>query len=53
MCDFKELNLYTFFTSGDWLDAPKWDSGRKEGETKNTQQDAGHFKLLLNWKDMS
>lgn len=47
MCDFKELNLYTFFTSGDLLDAPEWDTRRKEGETKGTQHDTGHFDIAL------
>lgn len=47
MCDFKGLNLYSFFTSGDLLDAPEWGSRRKEGETKNTQHDAGHFDIAL------
>lgn len=31
MCDFRGLELYTFFTSGDLLDAPEWDIRRKEG----------------------
>lgn len=57
MCDFKGLNLYAFFTSGDLLDAPEWDSRRKEGETKNTQHDAGHFDIALElhgmwWNDI-
>lgn len=47
MCDFKGLNLYTFFTSGDLLDAPEWDTRRKEGETKGTQHDTGHFDIAL------
>lgn len=47
MCDFRGLNLYTFFTSGDLLDAPKWDARRKEGQTKGTQHDAGHFDIAL------
>lgn len=47
MCDFRGLNLYTFFTSGDLLDAPKWDTRRKEGQTKGTQHDAGHFDTAL------
>lgn len=47
MCDFKGLDLYTFFTSGDLLDAPKWDSRRKEGQTKGTQHDTGHFDIAL------
>lgn len=47
MCDFKGLDLYTFFTSGDLLDAPQWDSRRKEGQTKDTQHDVGHFNIAL------
>lgn len=47
MCDFKGLDLYTFFTSGDLLDAPQWDSRRKEGQTKDTQHDVGHFDIAL------
>ena len=47
MCDFKELNLYTFFTNGDLLDTPKWDTGRKEGQIKSTQHDVGYFDIAL------
>ena len=47
MCDFRGLDLYTFFTSGDLLDAPKWDARRKEGQTEGTQHDAGHFNIAL------
>lgn len=47
MCDFKGLKLYAFFTSGDLLDAPKWDTRRKEGETEGTQHDTGHFGIAL------
>lgn len=47
MCDFRNLNFYTFFTSGDLLDAPKWDTRRKEGQTKGTQHDVGHFDIAL------
>ncbi len=47
MCDFRGLNLYTFFTSGDLLDAPEWDTRRKEGQTKGTQHDTGHFDIAL------
>lgn len=47
MCAFRGLNLYTFFTSGDLLDAPKWNPRRKEGQTKGTQHDAGHFDIAL------
>lgn len=47
MCDFRGLNLYQFFTSGDLLDAPKWDERHKAGEYKGTQHDAGHFDIAL------
>lgn len=47
MCNFRGLELYTFFTSGDLLDAPEWDERRKEGETKGTQHDTGHFDIAL------
>lgn len=32
---------------GDLLDAPEWDTRRKEGETKGTQHDTGHFDIAL------
>ena len=47
MCDFRALNLYMFFTSGDLLDAPKWDERHKKSEIKGTQHDAGHFDIAL------
>lgn len=47
VCDFKNLQLYMFFTSGDLLDAPKWDMRLKEGEWKGTQHDTGHFDIAL------
>ena len=47
MCDFRGLQLYTFFTSGDLLDAPEWDTRCKAGETAGTQHDAGHFRIAL------
>lgn len=47
MCDFRGLDLYVFFTSGDLLDAPEWDERRKDGETKGTQHDTGHFNIAL------
>lgn len=47
MCDFRNLNFYTFFTSDDLLDAPEWDIRKKEGQTKGTQHDAGHFDIAL------
>lgn len=47
MCDFRSLELYTFFTSADLLDAPEWDKRHKDGEIKGTQHDAGHFDIAL------
>lgn len=47
MCDFRGLELYTFFTSADLLDAPEWDKRYKSGEIKGTQHDAVHFDIAL------
>lgn len=47
MCDYRGLNAYFFFTSGDLLDAPKWDSRRTEGQKKDTQHDPEHFDIAL------
>ena len=47
MCNFRGLNLYTFFTSGDLLDAPEWDARHKTGENSGTQHDVGHFDIAL------
>lgn len=47
MCNFRKLDFYTFFTSGDLLDAPQWDQRRKAGELRGTQHDAGHFDIAL------
>ena len=45
MCDFRGLDLYAFFTSGDLLDAPEWE---ERGEfTNGGQHDAGHFRIAL------
>ncbi len=46
-CDFRGLEPYFFFTSGDLLDAPKWTMRTKDGELVNTQHDAGHFDIAL------
>ena len=47
MCDLRGLNFYTFFTSGDLLDAPEWDERHRAGELKGTQHDAGNFDIAL------
>lgn len=47
MRDFRGLELYTFFTSGDLLDAPEWDKRHEDEELEGTQHDAGHFDIAL------
>lgn len=46
MCDFRNLNVYFFFTSGDLLDAPEWNARMKK-QIKDTQHDPGHFDISL------
>ena len=46
MCEFRGLDLYAFFTSGDLLDAPEWDERGKD-YTKGGQHDVGHFNIAL------
>ena len=46
MCDFRGLDLYVFFTSGDLLDAPEWDQRGKEYRNGG-QHDKGHFDIAL------
>ena len=47
VCDFRQKNLYMFFTSGDLLDAEKWDERSLPGESEGTQHDTGHFRIAL------
>lgn len=47
MCDFRNLEFYTFFTSGDLLDSPKWDERHKNGELEGTQHDSTHFYIAI------
>ncbi len=47
MCDFRNLDVYFFFTSGDLLDSPKWDERIRQGQIKDTQHDPGHFNIAL------
>ena len=47
MCDFRDLDVYYFLTSGDLLDSPKWDARMKKSQKKNTQHDPGHFDIAL------
>ncbi len=46
MCDFRRLELYAFFTSGDLLDAPEWDE-RGRDYACGGQHDPGHFGIAL------
>lgn len=47
MCDYRGLESYFFFTCGDLLDAPKWDTRVKKGQKNDTQHDPGHFDIAL------
>ena len=47
VCDFRGLQVYMFFTSGDLLDAPEWTERRKKNQIKHTQHDPGHFDIAL------
>ena len=47
VCDFRNLNLYMFFTSGDLLDAPEWDKRHKDEELKGTQHGSLHFDIAI------
>ena len=47
VCDFRGLEVYMFFTSGDLLDAPEWTARRDENQIKGTQHDSGHFEIAL------
>lgn len=51
MCNFRNLEFYTFFTSGDLLDAPEWDERHKTGEYKGTQHDSRHFDIAIELAD--
>ncbi len=47
MCDFRNLDLFVFFTSGDLLDAPEWDNRCVDGEKTGTQHDNKHFDIAI------
>ena len=47
VCDFRGLEVYMFFTSGDLLDAPEWTNRTVEGQIEHTQHDPGHFNIAL------
>ncbi len=47
VCDFRNLEVYMFFTGGDLLDAPEWTDRREKGQLEHTQHDPGHFDIAL------
>ena len=47
VCDFRNLELYYFFTSADLLDSPEWDIRHIEGEYAGTQHDTRYFDLAI------
>ncbi len=47
LCNFRNYEFYTFFTSGDLLDSPKWDERHKKGELEGTQHDTTHFDIAI------
>lgn len=51
VCDFRGLQAYIFFTSGDLLDAPEWTKRKEKGQIKDTQHDIGHFEIALTLAD--
>lgn len=46
-CDFRGMDVYMFFTSGDLLDAPEWTTRLEKGQIRHTQHDSGHFEIAL------
>lgn len=46
MCDFRGLELYAFFTSGDLLDAPEWNERFMDNGDAG-QHDVMHFSIAL------
>ena len=48
VCDFRNVELYYFLSSGDLLDSPEWDSRIKdENDYRGTQHDTRLFDLAL------
>ena len=47
MCNFRNLEFYTFLNSGDLLDSPRWDPRHAEGEFAGTQHDGRLFDIAL------
>ncbi len=51
VCDFRNLELYYFLTSGDLLDSPKWDERKKIEQLEGTQHNSGHFEIAIELAD--
>ena len=47
MCNFRGLQFYTFFSSGDLLDAPEWDSRKYNNTLAGSQHDGNLFVIAL------
>lgn len=48
VCDFRNIELYYFLSSGDLLDSPEWDSRIKdENDYTGTQHDSRLFEIAL------
>ena len=47
LCNFRNKEFYTFFTSGDLLDSPKWDQRHENGDIIGTQHDSTHFDIAI------
>mgnify|MGYP002856418685 CR=1 FL=1 len=52
VCDFRNVNLYFFLSSGDLLDSPEWDSRIKdENDYTGTQHDSRLFDIAIELAD--
>ena len=51
MCNFRDLDFFTFFSSGDLLDAPKWESRKYSETTQGSQHDPCLFEIALRLAD--
>ncbi|MBR3319576.1 nucleoside phosphorylase [Candidatus Saccharibacteria bacterium] len=47
LCNFRKLELYAFFTSGDLLDGDKWNQRHVDGDLIGTQHDYTHFDIAI------
>lgn len=47
MCNFRNIELYMFLSSGDLLDAPRWDDRKFNDSSRGSQHDPTLFKIAL------